>query len=53
MSVSIEDMQDMIQEWMAQATTPVDLAKVYAAIMQETNWQLEFVMKILMEDERA
>lgn len=39
----------MIQEWMGQAITPVDLAKVYAAIIQETNRQLEIVMEAIMD----
>lgn len=51
MSISIEDMQGMIQEWMAQAITPVELAKIYVAIIQESDRQLEIVMGYLMEDE--
>ena len=44
-------MEDMIQEWMGQAVTPVDLAKVYATIIQEANRQLEIVMTCMMEHE--
>lgn len=50
-NIGIENMEDTIQEWMGQALTPVDLAKIYAAIIQETNRQLEIVMGCMMEHE--
>lgn len=51
-NISTEDMEGMIQEWMGQAVTPVDLAKVYATIIQEANRQLEIVMETIIEHER-
>lgn len=44
MCITIDEMVSLIQEWMGDATSPVELAKVYAAITQEANRQLETVM---------
>lgn len=50
MCITIDEMVGLIQEWMGDATTPVELAKVYAAITQEANYQLETVMAGFMEN---
>lgn len=47
--VSIEDMKDMIQEWMAQELCPVDLGRTYAEVLCELNKQFEFCMDSLVD----
>lgn len=47
--VSEEDMKSMIQEWMCQALSIEDLAKIYALIISETNIQLNYISEQLEE----
>ena len=47
--VSIEDMKSIIQEWMAQELSPVDLGKTYAEVLCELNKQFEYCMNSLVE----
>lgn len=49
--VSIEDMKDCIQEWMAQSTSPTVLSRIYAEIFCELNRQLDICMDCLTEQE--
>ena len=42
--VSIEDMHELIQEWMAQPISAVELAETYAAIRMELDKQLPICM---------
>jgi len=42
--VSIDDMKSMIQEWMAQELSAVELAKTYAECRAELDKQLEYCM---------
>lgn len=42
---SIDNMKSCIQEWFAEALNPVEVAKTYHEIQQETQKQLEFMMK--------
>ena len=39
---NIDDMKSMVQEWMADALSAVELAKVYAELMAELDKQLEY-----------
>ena len=41
--VSEEEMRSCVQEWMAQALYIEDLAKIYAAIISETDKQLVYM----------
>ena len=41
--VSEEEMISCIQEWMSQALSIEDLAKIYATIISETNKQLSYM----------
>lgn len=50
MSARNNDMRYMIQDWMAQATDPVDLARIYSIILREADRQLDSVMKFLLEN---
>ncbi len=52
MSTRNDDMRYMIQDWMAQATTPVDLARIYSIILREADRQLDCVMEFLLEDKK-
>ena len=45
---SIEDMKSMIQDWMAQELSPVDLGKTYAEVLGELNKQFEICMNSLV-----
>ena len=42
--VSLEDMQECVQEWMAQPLSAVELAETYAAIRLELEKQLHVCM---------
>ena len=44
-TVNIDDMKSLIQEWMAQELSAVDLAKTYAEIRTELDIQLEYCME--------
>lgn len=48
---SYEDMELLIQEWLAEQLTAVDLAKVYAVLRVELDRQLEICMNGLEKEE--
>lgn len=41
----VDDIRSCIQEWFADASGCVEVAKTYAAIMIETERQLEYMME--------
>lgn len=51
MIVTIDEMKSCIQEWFVQPVDAVTLAKVYAEVLEEINYQLEYRMKCLTEKE--
>ena len=48
--VSEEEMKSCIQEWMAQALCIEDLAKIYAAIISETDKQLVYMSEQIAKE---
>ena len=48
--VSEEEMRSCIQEWMAQALCIEDLAKIYAAIISETDKQLSYMSEQIAKE---
>jgi len=50
MSITFEEMEQMIQEWMAQALTVKDLAKIYSVIVSEADRQLEYLSEELIKE---
>lgn len=50
MIVSIDDMKSVTQEWFGQCDTRQDVARVYAAVLMETERQMDFMMKQELED---
>lgn len=47
---SVEYMKGSIQEWFADASDPVEVARTYAAICTETEKQLEYMMEQQMSE---
>lgn len=43
MSISLEDMRSMIQEWFSQADNLCDLAEIYYALRDESTTQFKFI----------
>lgn len=42
---SVEDMKSCIQEWFSEALNPVEVAKTYHEILQESEEQLYYMME--------
>lgn len=42
---NVDDMKSCIQEWFAECTDAVEVAKTYAEIQKETEKQLEFMIE--------
>ena len=48
--ISEEEMRSCIQEWMAQALCIEDLAKIYAAIISESEKQLVYMSEQIKDE---
>ena len=49
--ITIDEMKECIQEWMAQCTSPINLAMTYAECKAELDYQLRFCMSMFYEGE--
>lgn len=48
----IDDMKSCIQEWFAEAMTPVEVARTYHIVAEEAEIQLDYMMKELSKDKQ-
>ena len=46
----VDSMKSCIQEWFANALSPVEVAKTYHAVVEEAEIQLDYMMKELTEN---
>ena len=46
----VDDIKSCIQEWFAETLSPVEVAKTYHVVMEETEIQLDYMMRELTKN---